>query len=201
MGGVYERMIRNIKDVLNAILLQHGEQLDEEALHTFMAEACAIVNGRPIYPNDLEDPESEVLTPSSILTKKTNVLLPLSSHFVREDLYCRKMWRRTQYMLDLFWSKFKSGYLNEKQRRLKWTAEVRNVRVGDIVLLKDDSLTRNDWPKGIIESVKLSDDHRVRSAKVRLASRHLNNKGVPYTKPTVLERPIAKMVLLIPAEE
>lgn len=56
-GGVWERLIRSVRKVLNSIL--KVQTLDEEGLHTLLCEVEAIINGRPITkastdPNDLE---------------------------------------------------------------------------------------------------------------------------------------------------
>ena len=48
MGGVWERQIRAVRNVLSAILERNGSQLDNEALTTFMCEAEAVVNSRPL---------------------------------------------------------------------------------------------------------------------------------------------------------
>eukprot|EP00057_Strongylocentrotus_purpuratus_P004676 XP_003729220.2 PREDICTED: uncharacterized protein LOC100890809 [Strongylocentrotus purpuratus] len=42
MGGVWERQIRSIRQVLDALLHQAGQQLDDESLRTLMCEAAAI---------------------------------------------------------------------------------------------------------------------------------------------------------------
>ena len=44
MGGVWERQIHMVCNVLSAILEGNGSQLNDEALTTFMSEAKAIVN-------------------------------------------------------------------------------------------------------------------------------------------------------------
>ena len=47
MGGAWERQIKSVRSVLQALLASNGQQLDEESLTTFMCEAEAIVNSRP----------------------------------------------------------------------------------------------------------------------------------------------------------
>ncbi|XP_028406790.1 uncharacterized protein LOC114529233 [Dendronephthya gigantea] len=46
-GGVWERQIRSVRNVMNALIRQHGQKLDDESLRTFICESEAIVNGRP----------------------------------------------------------------------------------------------------------------------------------------------------------
>ena len=48
MGGVWERQIRSVRNVLDSLLLKHGSQLNDESLRTFLLEAGAIVNSRPL---------------------------------------------------------------------------------------------------------------------------------------------------------
>ena len=51
MGGIGERQIRTKRSVL-----EHGMQLDDEALRTFMTEAKCIVNSRALTIVNLTDP-------------------------------------------------------------------------------------------------------------------------------------------------
>jgi hypothetical protein len=44
---------KNGAQVLNALLLEAGTQLDEESLQTFMCETEAIVNSRPLTVTNL----------------------------------------------------------------------------------------------------------------------------------------------------
>lgn len=74
-GGVWERMIRTVRNALNGLLGQHGTQLNDEALRTLMCEAEAIVNSRPIAAAGTNSPEIELLTPNHLLTMKSRVLM------------------------------------------------------------------------------------------------------------------------------
>ena len=38
-GGVWERQIRSIRNVMNGLIREHGNRLDEESLRTFLSEA------------------------------------------------------------------------------------------------------------------------------------------------------------------
>ena len=51
MGGIWEHQIRTKRSVL-----EHGMQLDDEALRTFMTEAKCIVNSRALTIENLTDP-------------------------------------------------------------------------------------------------------------------------------------------------
>ena len=149
MGGIWERQIRSVRNVLSSLLFHHGLQLDDESLRTFMCETAAIVNSRPLSVQDLNDPMSlEPLSPNHLLTMKSKVILPPLGQFQRPDLYCRKRWRRVQYLANEFWSRWRKEYLQNLQVRSKWQGLKRNARVGDIVLIRDENLPRNQWRLG-----------------------------------------------------
>ena len=62
--------------------MRHGSQLDDESLCTFMTEAEAIVNCRPLTVDNLSSPEGvEPLTPTHLLTMKSSVILPPPGSF------------------------------------------------------------------------------------------------------------------------
>lgn len=48
MGGVCERQIRTVRNVLSTLIRDQGTQLDDESLRTLMSEAAVIVNSRPL---------------------------------------------------------------------------------------------------------------------------------------------------------
>ncbi|KAL0147546.1 hypothetical protein M9458_057147, partial [Cirrhinus mrigala] len=94
-GGVWERQIRTVRNVLNATLALAPGRLTDSSLRTFLYEAAAIVNSRPLTTDNLNDPNSlEPLTPNHLVTLKPSTPLPPSGQFVKEDLYARKRWRQ-----------------------------------------------------------------------------------------------------------
>jgi hypothetical protein len=121
MGGAWERMIRCIRAPLESLLVTHGQQLDDELLHTLLLEAEAVVNSRPLTYLDASSVESDTaLTPAQLLTLKDRVVMPLPGNFVKEDLFCRKRWRRVQFLVNDFWYRWHREYLSQLQTRAKW---------------------------------------------------------------------------------
>ena len=55
MGGVWERQIQTVRRVMEPLLKSVGGQLDDEALRTFLTEAEAIINSRPLTTQNLSD--------------------------------------------------------------------------------------------------------------------------------------------------
>ncbi len=56
-NGVWEREIRTVRNVLNALLNHQNIQLQDEELCTLMCEVEAILNGRPLTPMS-QDPNN-----------------------------------------------------------------------------------------------------------------------------------------------
>lgn len=130
-GGAWERPIGTIRRVLDAMFAELGsEQLTHELLVALMAVVTAIVNARPISAIPTDPDEPQPLSPSMLLTMKTRLLGPPPGNFVQSDVYARRRWKRVQGM----------------QTRTKWEKPKRNLRTGDVVLVKEEGAYRHDWP-------------------------------------------------------
>ena len=71
-----------------------------------MLEAEAIVNSRPLTPDDLTNPDSlDVLMPNHLLTMKSSVILASSGNFQRANVYSKKHWRQVQQLTNEFWQR------------------------------------------------------------------------------------------------
>jgi hypothetical protein len=197
-GGVWERMIRTVRNALDGLLEQHGIQLDEESLRTLLCEVECIVNSRPIAGTNTVD--EEPLTPNHLLTMKTRVLLPPPGEFQKNDMYLVKRWRRVQYLSNCFWERWRKSYLMTLQERQKWNKPRRNIEAGDIVLLKDDTTARNHWRTARVEEARQDEDGLVRNVKVVVGDAHIDKRGQRVRNQSVLERPIQKIILLLKAE-
>ena len=92
-----------------------------------------------------------------------------------------------QYLADIFWKRWTREYLPTLQQRQKWFQQSRNLQVGDVVLIIDDSAPRSSWPMGLVQEVYKDKNRLVRSVKVK-------------TKTAVLVRPITKLCMLLEQE-
>lgn len=161
---------------------------------TLLQEACAIVNSTPLWEISADPLDPVPLSPSMLLTMKEtpnhSSLESFSSHDVLA--YGGSRWRRVQYLAQQFWSRWRSHYINHLQTRQKWFKRNHDINVGDLVLLKDKTTKRNDWPLALIKNLNKSSDGLVRSVTLKVLRK---NKAVP----SYLERSIHDTVLLIPS--
>ncbi|XP_067275875.1 uncharacterized protein [Pseudorasbora parva] len=196
-GGVWERQIRTVRNVLHSTLSLSTGRLDDSSLRTFFFEAMAIVNSRPLTVDNLNDPKSpEPLTPNHLLTLKTTQALPPPGKFIREDMYARKRWRHVQYLAEQFWGRWQKEYVSNIATRQCWLTPRRNMQVGDIVLEKADDLPRNEWRLAEVIKTVVDKDGLVRRVKIRFGDRKLGKDGKRLNKPSMVERPVQKLVLL-----
>ena len=188
MGGAWERLIGVVRRILESMLADFRGDLTHEVFSTLMAESCAIVNSRPLVQVSVDPENPVVLSPAMLLTQKPAEECPCSSKVDVKDMY-KAQWRRVQGLSDIFWKRWKSEYLQTLQQRRKWTDEKPDLRVGEVVLVKEENSARNNWPMGVITEIFPSEDNHVRKACVKISR--------PGDGPKVYVRPITKLVTLI----
>ena len=180
MGGVWECVIGSICKILLALL---GQQLvNEEMLHTAMAEAQGILYSRPLAPVSGDPKDLEPLTPNHLLLLQGNPNLP-PGVFTEEDTYSKCRWQNVQYIADIFWKRWLKEYLSTLQLRKKWYNPRHCFAVNDLVLVMDDGTHRGEWSLARITEVHHGRDGYVSSVRVR-------------TRSLMLVRPITKLCFL-----
>lgn len=200
VGGVWERQIRTVRNVLRSTLSLSPGRLDDACLRTLFYEAMSIVNSRPLTVDNLNDPNGpEPLTPNHLLTMKPTGALPPPGTFIREDMYARKRWRHIQYLAEQFWNRWRREYLSNIATRQRWHISRRNLKVGDIVIERMDDLPRNEWRLARVEETVADKDGLVRKVKIRLGDQKMKREGQCSGKPSIVERPIQKLILLLEA--
>ncbi|XP_073785217.1 uncharacterized protein [Danio rerio] len=200
-GGVWERQIRTVRNVLNSTLSLCPGRLDDSSLRTLFYEAMAIVNSRPLTVDGINDPKSlEPLTPNHLVLMKSETALPPPGKFLKEDVYATKRWRRVQYLIEQFWSRWKREYLLNISTRQKWHVPRRNLKVNDIVIIKDDMLPRNKWQLGRVVEVFPGNDGLVRRVKVQPGEQKQKMGLGHHSSHSVIERPIQKLVVIVESD-
>jgi hypothetical protein len=180
MGGAWERMVRTVKNVLYSVVKERFPR--EEILRNLLVEVENIINSRPLTYLPISPETNEALTPNHILRMSGKILTsPIPSDANLE--IGRKSWRYSQQLANQFWKRFVLEYLPEVTRRTKWHQDTPPLKVGDCVLLIDESAPRNVWEKGVIEVLIKGNDGKARTAEVRTARARRR-------------RPVAKLALL-----
>ena len=154
-----------------------------------MAEAEVVVNSRPLTVETISNVTRPLpLSPSNLLTMKSNIVMPPPGRFESPDLYTRKWWRRVQHIVNEFWSRWHKEFLGSLQERQKRNKIIRNFQVGDIVLLKEEQQPRNSWPMVRVVGTEPDNNGVVWSIQFRMGNSKINK---------MFRRPISKLILLI----
>lgn len=159
-GGLWEAAVRQMKILLKKTV--GSTALTYEELSTLLTEAEAILNSRPLVPLDsLDDDGIAPLTPGHFLTGGPLSALPaLPDQTTKLSLL--KGWNRVQRITNDLWKRWKAEYLTQLQRRSKWERPEREMKVNDIVILKDASSFQRIWPMARVTKVYPGDDGHVR---------------------------------------
>ena len=76
----------------------------------------------------------------------------------------------------------------------KWHVEKRNVKIGDIVLIRDRNAIRGCWQLGQVTKIYPSNDNIVRQIEIRY--KIPNNKRCSFIK-----RAVQSIVIILPVDE
>ena len=127
---------------------------------------------------------------------KSKVVSPPPGEFSKPDIYSRKCWRRIQHIANEFWSRWKKEYLQSLQERQKWEGKRRNFKIGDIVAVYQNNVSRNHWPMARIIDPTSDKKGLVGSVLLRMGERSGNENSKRK-----LERTIDKTVLIMGSDE
>ncbi|XP_058824875.1 uncharacterized protein LOC131685286 [Topomyia yanbarensis] len=173
MGGVWERMVRSVKESMKA--LDDGRKLTDEILKTTVAEAADMINTRPLTYKPQEPAGEEALTPNHFLRGAvTSADLQVEPVSAAEAL--RNVYKRAQYLSDRMWERWITEYLPTINKRSKWFDDKRQLNVGDLVFLVDGKIRKN-WRRGKIVEVFPGTDGTIRQVSVRTADGKLHRRG------------------------
>ena len=118
-----------------------GRLFTDETLATLMCEVESILNQKPLaYVGD-DVSDYEYLTPNHFLIgERINFFLTEISD---KNLNLRKKWKVAQAASQIFWKRWIHEYLPLLTIRRKWNNQIRNIKIGDLVLLKSDNVPRS----------------------------------------------------------
>jgi len=149
MGGVWECHIRSVRSILSALMREYGHALDDESLYrTLLAEVECIINSRPLTVPSSDPGDLDPLTPNHLLTMKSKIVMLPPGDFQKTDVFLCRRWKRVQYLSNVFWSRWQKECVQNLQERVKWNSPRRNLQRGDLVLIADNRVPRNQMEHG-----------------------------------------------------
>lgn len=174
-GGLWEAAVKSLKRHMRIVINDH--KLTYEEFSTVLTQLEAVLNSRPLCPMT-EDPEDlDFLSPSSFINIKQDLT------FIETETDMRTRWYFTQKIVEDIWKRWRTEYLSQLSIRSKWRTTQENVKLNDIVLIKDTNLPPGKWALGRVVELHPGSDGHVRVVTLK-------------TKNGLMKRPVVKISTL-----
>jgi hypothetical protein len=188
-NGQAERMIGLLKQVLEQALKNQRCSFGE--LQCVLKEAAYVVNSRPLGKNTDDPDDGGPITANHLLMGRSGRDVPMMKFLTKPTLT-----RRLQLVDEIqkdFWNKWMKVVAQEKILTGKWRKTHRDSQVGDVILLKEETMASQHYRMGIISKVLKGEDGRVRTVDVKY-----RNPGEKVFRTTT--RTVHKVVTLVPVD-
>lgn len=167
-GGVWERLIGAFKKSIESIFVCNRNP-SEELLYTVFCESEYLINSRPLYPVSDDPLDSNPITPNDLLIPGEK-MESIQGDFSQDEL-SKRTWRTQQFLIECFWKKFLKEYIPTLLTRSKWENKQENLKIGDLVYLKEEEIKKGKWPLGKIIKVYPGMDSTVRVVDVKIGDK------------------------------
>uniref|UniRef100_A0A1B6KZV2 Integrase catalytic domain-containing protein n=1 Tax=Graphocephala atropunctata TaxID=36148 RepID=A0A1B6KZV2_9HEMI len=173
-GGLWESAIKSAKHHLKRVLGNYVPTLMQFSTLTCQVEA--MLNSRPLTSLSTDPNDLQALTPGHFLIGAPLASLPeLPLSEVPDNRLT--LWQLTQAFSQRIWKRWNRDYLHTLQQRLKWDKPTRNLQVGDLVIIHQDTPSLM-WPLARITKVTKGSDNVVRVVELKTPHGNLTRPAV-----------------------
>ena len=165
-GGSWERVVGLFKRHLATFAVQ--DPINIKIFETALISIEGILNRRPLTALSPQADDCEALTPAHVLYPAMEDRR--SSVVVSEDPFdttsLRNKFAVAQSRVNGFWKAWSKDYLQLLHTRQKWRITKEDLKVGDLVICRDNPMARGDWRLCRVHEV-VKDGQHVRQVKIR----------------------------------
>jgi hypothetical protein len=177
MHGKVERRIRHVKESTASI---SNEKLTVLEWETLCATVANSVNNLPLalgnFKSDFE--AMDLITPNRLLLGRNNDRCPVGP--VMMDSYDKILEKNLQ-IYNSWFENWLLCHVPKLMEQPKWFRDDRHLQKGDVVLLqKQESELSSEYRYGIVDSIEIGRDGKIRGAYVRYRNHDSNNNQVTY---------------------
>ncbi|GFY33675.1 integrase catalytic domain-containing protein [Trichonephila clavipes] len=149
-GGLWEAGVKAVKYHLRRVM--GNLRFTYEEFLTILNQIEGVLNSRPLYPLSCDPGDFDALTPGHFLVGRpiTAIAEPSLTEVSDNRL---KVWQKQTKIVRQIWKRWSNNYLSTLQNRNKWYFQKNNVKIHDMVILKEDNLPVCNWPLGKILEV------------------------------------------------
>lgn len=163
-GGIWESNIKSMKAHLAKCI--GGKTLLYYEFNSILIQIEAALNSRPLHPLTNDPDTEEVITPSHLLVGYGINTLPEIDLTPQSYDHLRRF-EKMQHIYQVFWRQWSTEYLRQLQPRKKWARQKGNVKIGQIVIVKEDNIPPTKWLIARVINVHSGPDGLVRTAELR----------------------------------
>lgn len=157
--GLWEAGVKSVKYHMERMIGTHTFTTEE--LTTLLCQIEACVNSRPIGPLSNDADDLNYLTPGHFLIGGSIIAIPeeVELNLKKNRL---KRWQIVQRITEQFWKRWSVEYQHTLQQRHKWHEKKENLKIGDLVLIRDSSVPKSKWRMGRVLECHIGKDNLVR---------------------------------------
>ena len=206
-NGLSEAMIKVSKSVLKSLMKSIGSQvLTLNELNTLLAETAQLVNERPIGMKPNEQVDSSYLSPNSLLLGKNSDRICAGPFLQPDQPWSDPSTYKSRFLLvqaivEQFWNNWMRLYFPSLVIRKKWHVDKRNLRVGDVCVMKDSNSLRGEWRLARVSCCYPDKWGKVRNVELLVKPRQGANGDYVGGSPLYLKRHVQNLILLVPCDE
>jgi len=164
MEGLWEAGVKSCKYHLKRVM---GNALFTfEELTTALSQIETCLNSRPLSSMSTDPMDLQPLTPAHFLIGKPLTSLP-DVNITETRINRLNRWQMIQLSFQDFWKRWVSEYLNNLQGRNKWQTTRENLKINDLVIIKEDNIPPLKWRLGRVIELHSGSDDLVRVATIR----------------------------------
>lgn len=180
-GGLWESAVKSMKRHMKRAIGVRTLTKDELYQLAVHIEGC--LNSRPLWPMSDDPTDPMPLTPAHFVLGKAILPQPVAEDVAESPENRLTIWGQRQKLQQQIWRRWHDEYLCTKQVRTKWYNIEKNLKIGDMVVVRKENTPPAMWIIGRIIKTFAGGDGMVRSAIVK-------------TPTGELERPVNKLVFL-----
>lgn len=165
-GGLWEAGVKSVKYHLKRVVGSYTLFLID--FQTLLARIEAVLNSRPLSPLSSSPDDLSVLSPSHFLIGRPLLTVPEASIDKLPENRLTKF-QLIQKVHQQFWNRWHREYLCELQQRVKWKTNSGDLKINQLVLVKDNNLPPMKWRMGRVMKLITGNDDVNRIAVIKTA--------------------------------
>lgn len=179
-GGLWEAAVKSMKHHLRRIMKNQVFTLPE--LTTLVCEIESCMNSRPLTSMSDDPQDLAAITPAHFLIGEPLIqpYHPTVRDIPENRLNARQLIKK---FTQIFWDRFKADYILTLQQKNKWFTKEPNIKVNDLVIIKNEQLPPSLWQLARVIEVHPGPDGLIRNTTLR-------------TENSIIQRPIQKLCSL-----